>query len=142
MGSQDKVVIGWLETVDLPDWDVFGLTAKVDTGAKTSAIHVENIVETDADTIEFDVVLSRLKPQKSVHVRTQYVRQVAIRNSIGKKQVRYVVETVMVLGNRSHTVQFTLVSRKKMIRRMLIGRRALEGHYIVDVSQRHVLEQS
>jgi len=140
MKFEDKHVIGWLESVDLPEWGITGLIAKIDTGAKTSAIHVENLVALDDDEIEFDVILSRKNQEKKVHVKTQFVRRTSIRSSSGTKQNRYVVETQMILGEHEHRVELSLVSRSKMLRRMLIGRRALDGHYVVDVSKTHIME--
>lgn len=137
----DRCTIGWLEHVDLPEWGVKGLVAKIDTGAKTSAIHVENIqADEDTEEIEFDVVLSRLRPDRTVHVKTKPVRRVVVKSSSGAKQTRYVVATLMRMGAVEKRVEITLVSRKRMMRRMLIGRRALDGTFVVDVSKTHMLE--
>lgn len=138
---EDKLtVIGWLEHVDLPEWDVYGLVAKIDTGAKTSAIHVENVTPLEDDHLEFDVVLSRKRPDKSVHVKTKFVRRTVVKSSSGTRQTRYVVETLMVMGDLRRRIELTLVSRKKMMRRMLVGRLALDGLFLVDVSKTHLLE--
>ena len=132
--------IGWLEHIDLPEWGVSGLVAKIDTGAKTSAIHVENIEALNDDEIKFDVVLSRKRPDKTVHVKTNFVRRTIIKSSSGAKQNRYVVETFMRMGDVEKRIQISLVSRKRMMRRMLIGRTALDGTFLVDVSKTHLLE--
>jgi hypothetical protein len=135
-----QTIIGWLEHVDLPEWGVTGLVAKIDTGAKTSAIHVENINLLEDETLEFDVVLSRNRPDKSVRVKTPYVRRTIVKSSSGTRQNRFVVETMMVMGHVEKRIQISLVSRKRMMRRMLIGRLALDGTFLVDVSKTHILE--
>lgn len=136
----EKTTIGWLEQIDLPEWGVYGLVAKIDTGARTSAIHVENIelLENEGE-LKFDVVLTRKKPIETVHVRTSHVRQTVVKSSSGVRQTRYVVETLVRMGNVEKRIEITLVSRRRMIRRMLIGRTALEGTFVVDVSQTHLL---
>src|SRR6188474_2231761 len=63
------VLIGWTEYVDLPDWGVRRLLAKVDTGARSSALHVENIRELPRGLVAFDVVLHRERRDRRVHVR-------------------------------------------------------------------------
>lgn len=138
--SNGKTTIGWLEHVDLPEWGVSGLVAKIDTGAKTSAIHVENIEALEGDEIRFDVVLSRKRPDKTVHVKTHFVRKTVIKSSSGTRQSRYIVETLLRMGECEKRIQISLVSRKRMMRRMLIGRTALDGTFVVDVSQTHLLE--
>lgn len=134
------VTIGWLEHVHLPEWGVDGLVAKIDTGAKTSAIHVENLEAGEGNGLKFDVVLSRRDPSKTVHVKTDYVRRTIVKSSSGTKQNRYVVETLMRMGAVEKRIQISLVSRKRMMRRMLIGRTALDGEFLVDVSRTHLLE--
>lgn len=139
--DSNLTVIGWLEHIDLPEWGVKGLVAKIDTGAKTSAIHVENIIAAeDGNDISFDVVLSRKKPDKTVHVETKYVRRTIIKSSSGTRQNRYVVQTLMEMGHVQKRIEISLVSRKRMMRRMLVGRLALDGTFIVDVGKTHLLE--
>lgn len=135
------IVIGWLEKVAFPVWGIKRIVAKIDTGAKTSSIHAENIVEREDGQIEFDVVISqseRKKDDKLVHIVTPYIRKTSVRSSSGRAQNRYVVKTVMTLGGVEKEIEITLSSRKKMLRRVLIGRTTLSGSFIVDVSQKHI----
>ncbi|MBA4293307.1 ATP-dependent zinc protease [bacterium] len=135
------IVIGWLEKVAFPSWGIKRIVAKIDTGAKTSSIHAENIVEREDGQIEFDVVTSqseRKKDDKLVHIVTPYIRKTSVRSSSGRAQNRYVVKTVMTLGGVEKEIEITLSSRKKMLRRVLIGRTTLSGSFIVDVSQKHI----
>ncbi|HXH60901.1 MAG TPA: RimK/LysX family protein [Fimbriimonadaceae bacterium] len=133
----DKTVVGWRETVDLPDWGVKGMIAKVDTGARTSAIHVENVEHVGEDRVSFEVVTSRKPNAERIRVVAPVKRLTSVRSSIGKAQERIVVETTMILGHHERLVELSLVSRKKMLCRMLLGRRALEGDFVVDVSLKH-----
>ena len=132
-----KTVVGWRERVDLPEWGVKGILAKVDTGARTSAIHVENVRHTDPGHVAFEVVRSRKPGGERVTVEAKIVRETRIRSGTGHFQERIVVATTMRLGKKERRIEATLVSRMDMICRMLIGRTALEGDFLVDVSLRH-----
>lgn len=123
--------------VDLPEWGVTGILAKIDTGARTSAIHVEGIKSSGTGKVSFDVIHSRKPTAKRTTVEASIVRETRIKTSTGHYQDRFVVETMMKIGEKKKRIQLTLVSRKHMICRMLIGRTALEGDFLVDVALRH-----
>ncbi len=135
------VVIGWTEYVDLPDWGVRRLRAKVDTGARSSALHVENIRELPRDGVRFDVVLHRQKRDRRVHVRAQVVRRSRVRSSNGELSQRLFVQTTLRLGPVEKTIEIGLVDREKMIHRMLLGRAALSGPFLIDVDHRMLLSR-
>lgn len=132
------VLIGWTEYVDLPEWGVRRLRAKVDTGARSSALHVENIEELGRGFVRFDVVLHRLKRDRRIHVRTHISRRSRVRSSNGQIETRYFVETLMRLGPVEKRVEVSLVDRRRMIHRMLLGRTALSGPFLIDVDRRMV----
>lgn len=133
------LVVGWIEYVDLPDWGVRGLRAKLDTGARSSAIHVENVRELPRRRVRFDVVLHRRDRDRRVHVEARVKRRGRVRSSSGHYTLRLFVSTRLRLGPREHEIELSLVDREEMIHRMLLGRSALEGHYLVDVSHRALL---
>ena len=136
---EDPVVIGWTEMVDLPDWGVRRLRAKVDTGARTSALHVENIEELPRGFVRFDVVLHRKKRDRRIHVKAKVTRRGRVRSSTGHQTTRLFVETTLRLGPIEKQVEVSLVDREKMIHRMLLGRAALAGPIRVDVNRRMAL---
>ena len=138
--AEKMTTVGWLETVSLPDWGIKTLVAKIDTGAKTSSIHVENLQPLDDNHIQFDVVMSRRNPNKRVTITEKIVRDVVVKSSTGTKTHRYVVQTTMVLGGVSKVIELTLTSRKRMLRRMLVGRQALEHTFLVDAGKTHLTE--
>jgi hypothetical protein len=129
-------VIGWTEYVDLPDWGVRRLRAKVDTGARSSALHVENIRELGRGMVTFDVVLHRGHRDRRVSVRTHVKRRSRVRSSNGDLAQRLFVETTLRLGGVEKRIEVGLVDRAKMIHRMLLGRAALSGPFLVDVDHR------
>jgi hypothetical protein len=130
------VLIGWAECVDLPDWNISGLRAKVDTGARSSALHVENIRELKRGVVRFDVVLHRRQRDRRVHVRAQVKRRARVRSSNGEMSERLFVETTLRLASVEKTIEVGLVDRAKMIHRMLLGREALSGPFLIDVDRR------
>lgn len=107
----------------------------MDTGAKTSALHVENIVELGHGRVRFDVVLNR-GDRRRMHVEARIRRRSRVRSSNGEYATRIFVATLLKLGEVVRDVEFSLVDRGRMIHRVLLGRAALEG-VLVDVKHRY-----
>lgn len=135
---EEPILIGWTEYVDLPEWNVRRLRAKVDTGARSSALHVEDIVELSRNRISFDVVLHRKKRNRRVHVIEHIHRRSRVRSSNGQTETRYFVRTKLRLGPSEREVELSLVDRGAMIHRMLLGRSALSGPFLIDVDRRMI----
>jgi hypothetical protein len=134
--QDDPLVIGWAERVDLPDWGIKRLRAKVDTGARSSALHVENIEELPRDRVAFDVIVNRAKRDKRIHVKAKISRRGRVRSSTGQGAPRIFVTTTLRIGAIEKEVEISLVDREKMIHRMLLGRTALSGPILIDVDRR------
>lgn len=132
--------MGWNEYVDLPDWGISGLRAKMDSGARTSALHVENIHELSGGRVRFDVILDRRKSHRRVHVDARVRRRARVRSSTGHYTTRIFVTTRLRLGPVERDVEISLVDREKMIFRMLLGRSALEG-LLIDVQHRALVSK-
>ena len=140
--KHEPLVIGWAERVDLPDWGIKRLRAKVDTGARSSALHVENIEELPRDQVSFDVIVNRAKRDRRIHVKTPIVRRGRVRSSTGHKTARFFVKTTLRLGPIEKEIEISLVDREKMIHRMLLGRSALSGPILIDVDRRMTTERA
>jgi hypothetical protein len=134
------VVIGWNERIDLPEWGVKRLRAKADTGARTSALHVENVKKLPRDRISFDVLLHRRVTNRRVHVVARISRRARVRSSTGEYSYRYFVRTLMRVGTVEREIEISLVDRSDMIFRMLLGRTALAGSFIVDPSHKNLCD--
>jgi hypothetical protein len=137
--KRKKTVIGWSEYVDFPDWHILGLKTKVDTGARTSALHVEDLTEVEPGVVSFYVVLSRKNSERRRHVQAPVVKWAKVRSSTGVYKKRCFVKTRVRIGEVEKQIEISLVSREKMLFRMLLGRQALRRHFVVDVSKRTVL---
>ena len=128
---QQRVTIGWREYLALPDWGIAAIKTKADTGARTSAIDVANLVELSETRARFDVMYDRVRDH-FVTVEAAIVRRTRVKSSFGAAHDRLFVETTMTLGPVTKTIQIGLVNRKSMHCRMLLGRAALLPEFLVD----------
>jgi hypothetical protein len=134
----DTPLIGWRERVDLPQWGLHGVRAKIDTGARTSAIDVAQIEELDDGRIRFEVVGKTIPTRKTKWVEARPVRTSTVKPSHGEPQTRHVCLTTLRIGAHTHEIEISLVCRRNMLCRMLIGRTALAGHFLVDASSMYL----
>ena len=128
---------GWREWADLPEWGIRRVRAKLDTGARTSALDVASVEELADGRVAFDVVPSR-RSDRRVRVVTDVVRRTRVRSSNGAAMSRFVVTTRLRLGPVEREIEVTLVDRGAMLHRLLVGRIGLTG-LVVDPSRRYVL---
>lgn len=133
--STSLPVIGWREHVALPDLGSGSLDARIDTGAKTSSLHAVDIEEFDQDGARF-VRFSLPTADSSLRVcEAQLIETRRIRSSNGESSVRPVIELAIRLAGCEFAVELTLTDRSQMKFPMLIGRSALRGRFLVDVSK-------
>ncbi len=142
--SKPPHIAGWHEIVSFPDWGVKAVRAKLDTGAKTSAVHAENVVELPHDParaprVRFDLVIRNKPPHRVRTIEADIVRTTGVKSSNGQLDTRYVIATTLVIGPVSVPAEFTLVSRSDMRFRVLLGRRALAQGILVDADREYVL---
>lgn len=134
-----RTTIGYAERVALPDWGVRALTAKVDTGALSSALHVENICEWEDGWVSFDLILDGARKRTRKNVDARLARHGQVRSTTGELETRVFVRTKLVLGEVERDIEVGLVDRTRMNYRMLLGRRALAGRFVVDPARRYLL---
>lgn len=133
--SHSNTLTGWREWVALPDLDLDWVKAKIDTGARTSALHAFDVEEFERDGADW--VRFRVKPwqdssEDAVRVELPVHDRRAVRSSSGHAATRLVVRLRIRLVDREITAEVTLTNRDEMGFRMLIGREALRRGYIVD----------
>ncbi len=136
-----KKTIGWREWVRLPDLYSGRIKAKVDTGARTSALHAFKITpfsKDGASYVRFIIhPLQRLR-EPEVSCVALVIDNRDITDSGGRIEHRYVIRTSLKLGKRRWPIELTLTNRDQMGFRMLIGRQALRGRYVVDTGRSFV----
>ncbi len=138
MTTEVLSVIGWKESIDLPEWGIRNITVKVDTGARRSAIDVDNLKELGDGKVQFDVAVSRKSCSLTNTVVADILHSTHVRSSNGEQSERYFVETVVVIGEQTRRIELSLISRHQMTYRMLLGRKALEGMFVVDPSRAYM----
>lgn len=144
MEGSGLVRIGWKEYLDLPEMGIFRLKAKVDTGARTSALHVDSliVVETLPDgteIAELELGIDRRRPERRVTARVALLGRVRVKDSGGHPELRPYIETEIVLGPVRKRIRLTLTDRSGMLFRMILARKALEGDFVVDTSRKYLL---
>ena len=128
-------VIGWREWLALPELGVESIKAKVDTGARTSSLHAFDITETTVDGVvhvRFTIHPTQRKAEPSISVELPLVAKRRVRDSGGKTELRPVVETTVGLLGEEWPIEITLTRRDAMGFRMLLGRQAIKGRFVVD----------
>jgi len=141
MAIKEKKIVGWREYVDLPEWGIHDIRAKLDTGARTSSLHVEDIVELSNGRIGFYVVLN-LKPKKRRYVVANIIRSGNVKSSVGQKTRRWFVRTKFCIGQHQKDIVINLVGRDTMSFRMLIGRKAIEKVFLVDAGHSFLVKKT
>lgn len=116
----------------MPEWGIEALSAKADTGAKSSAIDVTDLKELPDGRLCFKVILDRGQLARTREVVCAPLGRSRVRSSNGQVQTRYRVRTLVKLGEHAYPAEFTLVNRAKMIHRILLGRLFLGPHFLVD----------
>lgn len=132
--TRPLVRAGWVERVDLPDLGLTALSAKLDTGARTSALHVEAAELAPRETDLLDVVLSPGAPP----LRVRRIGWADVVTSSGHRERRPVIETRLRLGPFDRVIRLTLADRRGLSLPMLLGRSALLG-LLIDPTRRHLL---
>lgn len=138
----DFLTFGWREWVALPELGIPRIKAKVDTGARTSAIHAFNLrpfTQDGVDRIEF-----RIHPrQRNTTIETTCVADVidqrTVTDSGGHREERWVISSLLSIGTHSWPIEMTLTGRDDMRFRMLLGRTALANHAVVDSSSSYLV---
>lgn len=132
-GVSDAVaVIGWREWVELPALGISRLKAKIDTGARTSALHAFAVERLGGGQLRFAIHPHQRDDEATVHSEGELVDERLVRSSNGIVELRPVIRTLLVLGGQRFEAEFTLCNRALLGFRMLLGREALRGRFVVD----------
>lgn len=133
--KKQPLLIGWREWVQLPDLTANPIKAKIDTGARTSAIHawkIQRFTETGAPWVRFELHPVQKDNRTRVACALPIFDEREVRSSSGEASVRIVVQTRLKLDGRSWPIELTLARRDQMGFRMLIGRTALKRRVLID----------
>ncbi|WP_299196964.1 ATP-dependent zinc protease [uncultured Amphritea sp.] len=135
MSKESKPVIGWREWASLPDLGIEQIKVKVDSGARTSALHtfrVEPFQKDGQDWVSFDVHPNQYDLEKVVTCEAPVSDIRTVTDSGGHQSQRYVIQTDIVIGAQRYSIELTLTNRDTMRFRMLLGRTAMNGRFLID----------
>lgn len=135
--TRGRPVIGWREWVHLPDLGGIVVKAKVDTGARTSALHAFDITQ-DGGDVHFTLHPVQRVARPEVRCTARLVDRRAVRSSSGSAQQRLVIATRIGLLGQVFSIELTLARRDSMGFRMLLGRAAMRGRFLVDPSRSYL----
>lgn len=141
--TDNKVVLGSEEWCSFPELGIPAIKARVDSGAKTSALHAINIapfVKNDTNWVKFDINPIQNNVRTIIHCEAPLIDKRIVKSSSGFREQRYVIQTVLKLGNETWNIEMTLTNRDSMGFRMLLGREAMMGRVIVDPEKQYLLD--
>lgn len=143
MVSKTKSWVGWREWVALPELGIDAIKAKIDTGARNSALHAFKLERFEEDgrlRVRFSVHPLQGRKDKSIVCVADVVDERWVSNSGGHRERRLVIRTPVQVGKRAWPIEITLTNRSAMTFRMLMGRTALQEHLLVDPEASYLLE--
>jgi len=139
----ERLVVGWREWIHLPELlDGGWVKAKVDTGARTSAIHAWDVTPEQRDGrtwVRFQLHPLQHDDRHVVEAAAPLIEEREVRSSNGEVELRPVIETPISLGGRRHVIELTLTKRDQMGFRMLLGRTGLARRALVDPGRSYLL---
>jgi hypothetical protein len=134
-------ILGWREWVSIPGLGIDRIKAKIDTGARTSALHafdVRLVEDNGKKLVKFCIHPEQKNLDKVIECEATLLDEREVKDSGGHSESRYVIETDILIGSQLHTAEVTLTNRDSMGFRMLIGRTTMKGHYLVDPGKSYV----
>lgn len=143
---ETPTIVGWREWVAFPDLGILGVKAKIDTGAKSSALHTHDyeIYESPEGERRVRFHMHPLKNRKRLELEcdTAVTGLREVKDSGGRQELRPFITTVVRMGDLEWTIDLSLTNRESMKFRLLIGRSAIRGRFAVDVSRSYLIGKS
>lgn len=130
-------ILGWEEWLALPDLGLPAIRAKIDTGAKTSALHafaMEEYGSVGARAVRFGVHPIPGRDDVEVFCASPIIDRREVTSSNGDSEMRFVIETAVRIGDRVWPIEVTLTNREVMAYRMLLGRQAIQPGMLIDAT--------
>ncbi len=129
-------LIGRREFISFPLLGIDSIEAKIDTGAYTSSIHCDSI---EVKHVDGKLILHfKIDPFTKEEFKFEEFKRKKIKNSFGEMEERFIIKTLIILGNKKIRSSISLTNRDHMRYPVLIGRRILKGRFLIDVSKLHI----
>jgi hypothetical protein len=133
--KRERQIIGWREWVAMPDLGVTEVKAKVDTGADNSSLHafnIERFSDSGIEKVRFEIHPRQRKKRPSIECLAEVVGERRVKNPGGRAEVRPVIRTTLIVAGQELEALVNLTTRDEMTFRMLLGRRTVRQHFVVD----------
>jgi hypothetical protein len=140
--SREPLKVGWREWVGLPELRVDAIKAKIDTGARTSALHayrIEPFRRAGVLWLRFELNPLQRSQKMKVACEARAIDERMVRNSGGAVEHRYIITTMLKLGEVSWPIELALANRDQMGFRMLLGRTALQGRALIEPGRSYLI---
>jgi hypothetical protein len=140
-----NAIIGWKEWIGLPDLGIPAVKAKIDTGARTSALHIFNLEEFAANgqrMVRFGIHPLQRRKDIQRFCEAPVLEKRRVKDSGGHIEKRYVIRTTAVMGAVSWPIDITLTNRDLMLFRMLLGRKAMEERFLINPGRAYLTGRS
>jgi hypothetical protein len=140
--ADDKIALGWREWLCLPELGITAIKAKVDTGARTSALHafrVEAFESAGRSRVRFALHPLQKRNDVIVECEADVLDRRNVIDSGGHNELRYVIRTPIRIGAVELPIELTLTDRDSMKFRMLLGRSALQERFVIDPARSYML---
>lgn len=140
---EEKMIIGNLELCSLPELGIHDLEVRIDTGAKTSSLHVDNLQRFRRDGkvyVQYDLHPDIYHLEQIVHCESLVHDSRRIKSSNGDSEQRCVIQTLFRLGDKEWPIEVTLSNRQDMTYMMLLGREAMTDRVLVDPSRTFIVD--
>jgi len=137
--------IGWREWLALPQLGIPAIKAKIDTGARTSALHTFSLEEFTADgrrMVRFGIHPLQKRKDIALFCEAPVLERRRVKDSGGHIEKRYVIETQVILKNDMWPIHITLTNRDSMLFRMLLGRTAIAKRFVIDPGRSYTAGRS
>lgn len=135
-------ILGWREWLAFDELGIAKIKAKVDTGARTSALHAFEVIELSRDGapwVRFGVHPEQHNTEREIWCETPMFDKRLVRDSGGHEQERPVIKTPVCLGGKRWEIEMTLTNRDNMGFRVLLGRTAIRRRFLVDAGKSYML---
>ena len=142
MPTDKLLTLGWREWVSLPELGIPGIKAKIDNGARTSALHafeVTPFTDNGVWRVTFRIHPLQGNDERVISCTADVIDERTVTDSGGHKEQRLVIETPLSIGPHSWPIEVTLTARDNMLFRMLLGRTAFRGRAQVDPSRSYLV---